>query len=326
MANHVSWSEISAVTETMDSGDGEIGIQIHPVTFVVSRVETIEPQSQNNPDSVAKPESQDKEDPTSCSVQPQTNPSADAFLTASYSDLQKLSDEQMEIYFLKKTVWGTNHRLFNAPVQEYAKMKKFEVGFKGNCSTSKTAYCRFPNCTWMIHWTISKKLDPPSWSVKRHNENHSEACLGKSSDVFSKDSKSQTLSAKDIARLILPDVRELGEPTALNPKDIHDLIMPFVPASKHTNKEFIRALRKRVMDVLKGPFAKKSPTETDGFRPSSSSSECPEQTTPRSVRRTDPLAGLTAFKAVYEEKHPRNQLVIHTTPSPTGGERYLCST
>ena len=35
---------------------------------------------------------------------------------------------------------------------------------------------------------------------------------------------------------------------------------------------------------------------------------------------------MIAFKEDYESLHPRNRLIIHTEPSPTGRERYVSST
>lgn len=44
------------------------------------------------------------------------------------------------------------------------------------------------------------------------------------------------MSSQDIARLIGPEVRKIGEPSCLRPQQIHSLILPFLPDDKHKDE------------------------------------------------------------------------------------------
>src|SRR3989338_1370175 len=175
------------------------------------------------------------------------------------SDFMELSSTVMERFFQPEVIWGSIHSHFNAPVQQYAKQNHFEVGFDGNMRTIKYAFCRAPLCPWRLQWNYSKRLNPPSWVVQKYSGQHSEACLADSltSQVYPLPKKKPIVRAMctdDIVRLIGPDVRAIGEPSCLQPIQIHHLVAPFIPPEKHSNHDYIRNLRKIVLDGCKGIF------------------------------------------------------------------------
>src|SRR3989338_7487101 len=64
----------------------------------------------------------------------------------------------------------------------------------------------------------------------------------------------RAMCTDDIVRLSGPDVRAIGEPSCLQPIQIHHLVAPFIPPEKHSNHDYIRNLRKIVLDGCKGIF------------------------------------------------------------------------
>src|SRR3989338_3059564 len=128
--------------------------------------------------------------------------------------LMMLPPEEMEQFFQLKREWGSDHSLFVAPLQRYARHHRFDVGFRGNCQTVKVAFCRFKGCQWNLQWNFSHSVEPPGWIVHKFDRQHSEDCCKNSAeDIRSIKVKSRSMNSQDIARLIAPEVRKIGEPS-----------------------------------------------------------------------------------------------------------------